>query len=555
MMKILLVDDEYHVINHIANLLQQIDFCEINTLQTTSGPEALKLVATSHIDIAFLDINMPKVNGLQIANKLHSQWPDCQIIFLTAYEVFDYIYEANQYPGAIYLLKAESDEKILDTAVSCCRAILKKREEKSYLNDIQRKERLLLLLQEQQLLREIIYGNLTDDPKHLTQNAALDISFSFDKEVYLMLMQLNRSTSALDDSLFYLEEMERLLGNLFLFSFVETEKGTFLWIFQEKENPLQELSYFDCLKDVMDSFLEVCAKIRHQTISLCLYRESVSWSRLSRSYQFLYDACYEESALLPVHSSTARVLEKDTVLYDHEKANAKATSTALSGRLFSMKQALYQGNRDVFLTELFHCRQYCLSIKSMHNVVAIKIYFSVVLVYLEYIEHYRLTPRIAMETALYPLYYISDFPDWNHAFAYLSQLAEILFRIASENNNDKARQLIASIQNYVQNHLSDDLNLTVIANYVNYNESHISRLFKRLTGTNLSEYIANCRVEYAKSLLLQTEDTVQVISQKTGFHTSQYFSSTFRKSTGLSPNEYRSRKRGSEHQTKEHTPT
>ena len=56
MMKILLVDDEYHVISHIASLLEKIEFCEINTLQTTSGPEALKIVASSHIDIAFLDI-------------------------------------------------------------------------------------------------------------------------------------------------------------------------------------------------------------------------------------------------------------------------------------------------------------------------------------------------------------------------------------------------------------------------------------------------------------------------------------------------------------------
>lgn len=111
MIKILLVDDEYHVISYITNLLQHIDFCEINTITTTSGPEALQIVASSHIDIAFLDINMPRVSGLQIADKLHNQWPDCQLIFLTAYEVFDYIYEANRYPGAIYLLKAESDAK------------------------------------------------------------------------------------------------------------------------------------------------------------------------------------------------------------------------------------------------------------------------------------------------------------------------------------------------------------------------------------------------------------------------------------------------------------
>ena len=81
MIKILLVDDEYHVISHITNLLGQIDFCEISTLKTTSGPEALELAASSHIDIAFLDINMPRVSGLQIAGRIHNQWPDSCLLY------------------------------------------------------------------------------------------------------------------------------------------------------------------------------------------------------------------------------------------------------------------------------------------------------------------------------------------------------------------------------------------------------------------------------------------------------------------------------------------
>lgn len=104
--------------------------------------------------------------------------------------------------------------------------------------------------------------------------------------------------------------------------------------------------------------------------------------------------------------------------------------------------------------------------------------------------------------------------------------------------------MISSIQNYVQGHLSEDLSLTVIANYVNYNESHVSRLYKRVTGDKLTDYITACRITYARQLLAQTEDTVQIISQKAGFHTSQYFSSSFRKSTGMSPNEYRQQSRG-----------
>ena len=172
-----------------------------------------------------------------------------------------------------------------------------------------------------------------------------------------------------------------------------------------------------------------------------------------------------------------------------------------------------------------------------------KLYFSIAVIYLDYIEHYGLEQKISWEMALYPLYYINDFADWEQAFAYLKRLGESLFQIAGEHSFDKTRQLVASIQNYVQKHLAEDLSLTVIANYVNYNESHVSRLFKRITGENLTEYIMSCRIARARQLLQQTEDTVQVISRKAGFHTSQYFSSAFRKSVGVSPNEYRAQKR------------
>lgn len=538
MLKVLLVDDEFHVINHISELLKNIDFCELNILQTTSGPDALQIVAASHIDIAFLDINMPRISGLQIANKLHRQWPDCQIVFLTAYEVFDYIYDANKYPNAVYLLKSEPDAKILEIAANCCRSVLQKHEQKIWLNEFQKKEKLLLLLQEQHLLREILHGNLTENWETFVKEASLDIQFSFHREIYLMLMHIKQAPFSYSDTAFYLEKMEHLVGNLFHFSFVEAEKGIFLWVFQERDSPDQEISSFSCLKDTMDSFLDIYNNHQNQALCLCMLQEQTTWEHLARSYQFLYDAYYKNITLLPAHVSAARVVQKEPS--DTEVTVQKETVPAsLSFRLSSMKQALYQGNRDAFLTDLHYCRQYGTSIRSMHHTGAIKLYFSVVLIYLDYIEHYKLEPRLSMEIALYPLYYINDFQNWEKAYEYLQQLGTLLFRIANENNNDRTKQLIASIQNYIQTHLSDDLNLTVIANYANYNESHISRLFKRHTGSNLSEYITACRIDLARSLLVQTEDTIHVISRKSGFHTSQYFSSTFRKITGLSPQEYR----------------
>ena len=274
MIKILLADDEYHVISHLTTLLQQLEKYEVNILSTCSGPEALSLAGSLRIDIAFLDINMPKVNGLMIADKLHRQWPECQIIFLTAYEVFDYIYEANQYPGAVYLLKAEPDKKLRSVAESCCEAIMRKRAEKEYLTDIQQKEKQLLLLQEQLLLREVLHGSLSGDLAGFVKNAALEIHFSLREPVYLMLMDIRKSPSVCLDSAFYLDRMEHLLGNLFLFSFVETQKGMLLWIFQEKEKSGQELSWTSVRTSGIRRFFCVCIGKRRPGSSC---RESTSF--------------------------------------------------------------------------------------------------------------------------------------------------------------------------------------------------------------------------------------------------------------------------------------
>ena len=541
MLKILIADDEHHVVHHLSTLLAQIDFCVTDILTTCSGPEALQIIASTHIDMAFLDINMPRVNGLQIASRLHAQWPECRILFLTAYEVFDYIYEASQYPGAVYLLKAETDETILHAAASCCRSILMERDEKSFLSAARKKEKLLLLLQEQQFLKELLYENSSSNLNAFAQDAGLDLSLNLDDDCYLMLMYVKRARLSARDYAFYLEKMEQLIGGLFTFSFVEMEKGMLLWIFQEKDMTSDIApSYFSCLKDMMDSFLEICSHLRQQTVSLYLSSEKAAWSQLSRTYQKLYESCFCDDALMSFHTSCARVTDPhDCLTAGKENACSARKHPALSEPLNLMKQALYQGDRDQFLSSLHLCRQHCTAVKSMHNTDCIRIYFSIVIIFLDYIGHYNLEAQLSLKTALYPLYYLGDFTGWEQAFRYLSGLADLLFEISRKTNHDKTRQLVNSIQNYIQNHLSENLTLTAIADYVNYNESHISRLFKRVSGMNLSEYITGCRIELAKKLLTQTNDTIQAISHKTGFSTSQYFSSTFRKTTGMAPNEYR----------------
>ena len=68
---------------------------------------------------------------------------------------------------------------------------------------------------------------------------------------------------------------------------------------------------------------------------------------------------------------------------------------------------------------------------------------------------------------------------------------------------------------------------------------YFCRIFKKVFGCNFSEYVLAYRLEKAKMLLCNTDDTVIDISLKTGFNSCSYFSKMYKAYFGLSPLTYR----------------
>ena len=131
------------------------------------------------------------------------------------------------------------------------------------------------------------------------------------------------------------------------------------------------------------------------------------------------------------------------------------------------------------------------------------------------------------------------YSSWKEASHYLEAISRHLFEIQNSKKTDKNNLLVQKIKLYIEQHLADSLNLATISRVVNYNETYISRLFKQLTGTSLSEYISQEKIKKAKQLLSSTNESIQNIAAVTGFDTSQYFSLVFKKMTGVSPSTYR----------------
>ncbi len=88
---------------------------------------------------------------------------------------------------------------------------------------------------------------------------------------------------------------------------------------------------------------------------------------------------------------------------------------------------------------------------------------------------------------------------------------------------------------YVHENYAENLSRRVIAQHVGITEDHLTFCFRQELGTTPIEYLQRYRVNQAKRLLKETQQTITEIAQNIGFSESGYFSRIFRRETGMSP--------------------
>lgn len=104
---------------------------------------------------------------------------------------------------------------------------------------------------------------------------------------------------------------------------------------------------------------------------------------------------------------------------------------------------------------------------------------------------------------------------------------------------NEERQIIRRIKELIAQRLEQDISLQYLADQVNLNHRYLSVLFKTETGVNLSDYVTQCRMEKAKSLLRHSQLKIQDISRLSGYPNAKYFMSVFKQMVGSTPTEYR----------------
>ena len=102
-----------------------------------------------------------------------------------------------------------------------------------------------------------------------------------------------------------------------------------------------------------------------------------------------------------------------------------------------------------------------------------------------------------------------------------------------------SRSTLNRVLEYVNANLSDRLVLGELAKVAGINVYHFARAFKQSTGESPHQYVLRRRIEQARELLGHSQVSIIETSARTGFVDQSHFSKVFRRIVGVSPSEYR----------------
>lgn len=524
---VLLVDDEEEVIQVIMRKInwESLGFSVIG--YANNGVKALEMVEEFQPDVVMTDIRMPYMDGMELANRIKTEFPATKLLLFTGFDEFEYAKEAVHLEVEEYILKPVNSVELTEVFTQLKIKLDQEIDEKRNAQTLQK-----YYLESLPLLQANFYSTLIEGRIHEPelQKYLNDYQLSFEGPYFCCLVihtsssQIPQNMTPMLVSTSVQKHAEERLGEKWNGKCFAYLGNTVLITELENESEVSELT------DECDRFCRYIQKIIGADVTIGIGQACKNILELSQSY------------------SSAREAVSYRIIYGASRAiNIKE----IAPQEVSSKEEL---TSDTELSNLFKM----IRMNSTEDIIeAVDKYLKEISFPQKSLLQYHIS-IMELVSALYRFAANNDIDvdefsgDMRKLYSTLIDLnpdalrkwltsVSLSFRekvISARSKSTKS--FVEKAMEYVHNNYADEeLSLNVISEHLGVSNSYFSTVFKKETGNSFIGYLTDYRMDRASRMLLETNEKSYVVAKNVGYTDPNYFSYVFKRKFGVSPSKYR----------------
>lgn len=521
---VLIVDDEFRIGLLIKKLIHWSDLNMECVDVLDSGEAAIKIIREKNPDIVVTDIRMPKVNGLDLIKMVRDSNINVHFIVISGYKEFEYAHKALAYGVEDYILKPVNEKDLNDAL----RKIGKKLSDKEIFTKRQT-ELKKTIDKSNRIIRQNFLRNIIDQRENLSSS---DIPINMEGELY----------RGIDIKLDYIdyENMDtrqdtQTVNKVYSLveSAVKTELKEFLICEKDYLHIYGLLNYDrEKEKDVKELVGKMLIQIKEYLMGFDQYEVTIGIGAEKSDFKEIRFSILESYRAVcnRMCDGTGRLIYAETFSEDLD-VQLKKRFEKIRDSLYSSIDTYSAESIEANLRELFKIPE---SIENMDMSVYYITAEKVIDLFFNYLNQEELADhKKLLLTRCQHCYKLEQL--LNLLIKSLGSCLEML----RETEKNKSIKPIRQAKEYIEEHYAEKILLEDIAMIVDLNPVYFSALFKKETDMNFSAYLSTVRMEHAKKLLIDTNDTIAAIGDAVGYVDQKYFSQLFKKIVGVKPAIYR----------------
>lgn len=522
MIRVVIADDEAKVCQLICALVEWDKLNMELAGIAHNGIEALQLIESERPQLLITDIRMPGCDGLELIERAKALNPDLKIVIVSGFRHFEYAQSAMRFGVRDYLLKPIKKTELNDT--------LEMIATRYHDEQLAEHEHHARIQEERQPSRAAFFEVLSQGASLKGEIETINQTYHFhfeEGDFVLFLIKLDEEDlKATTDSMYLMLESYQHVAQ------DKLKELCYEQVYFQKESRLYGLlntepqNKIELRKQLRDFWQKQVLFTESAPVSMALSRFCSSVQELPTLYSEINDLILER-----LQSEKTALFEADDDKRIRLSRHIQAWNRELERAIELLDHDLLQESLELLIENWVE-----------QDCKAVERYAAMIQTYTSYLlslqKHDLFRGNMAEELRNFARF-IDRFSSWKSLLsAWKNRIMQRFDEVCLEKQQE-LRKPVREAKKYMAQHFAGNISLDEVAELVGFSPSYFSTLFKKETGENFNEYLTQLRLEQAKNMLKETKQSIMDICQAVGYNDLKHFTQTFKKHTGLKPNEYR----------------